>query len=79
MPPEAVSDWRLPEFLKVFCSVPSSIVLPLAPSESALKGSSGESSSMLREDSKSDGGEGNLAGGENNLWGIACSLSDVAE
>ena len=54
-------------------------MLPLAPSESALKGSSGESSSVLREDSNSDGGEGNMAGGENNLWGIPCSLSDVAE
>ena len=72
-------DWKLPEFLKVFCSVPSSIALPLSPLESALKGSSGESSWILGEDSDSDGGEGNIAGGEDNLWGIPCSLSDVAE
>ena len=77
-PTGIVFDWRLPEFLKVFCSVPSSIALPLAPSESASKGSSGKSSSTLGEDSDCDGEE-NMAGGENNLWGIPCSLSDVAE
>lgn len=78
MPPSI--DWRLPELIKVFCRVPSLSMLPPAPSDSALKGSSGESSWTLRGDSKSDGvGEGKMGGGEKNLWGMPSSPSDVAE
>ncbi len=57
-----------------------SSVLSPGPSELALKGSSDDSPSMLLEGSKSDGGEeGNVGGGEKNLCGMPCSLSDVAE
>ena len=78
-PTQPVFDCKLPEFLKVFCSVPSSTVLLPAPSESALKGSSGESSSTVGEDNKSDGGEENMGGGEKSVRGMPCSSSDVAE
>ena len=78
-PTVPVFDWRLPEFLKVFCSVPLSTMLLPASSESTLKGSSGESSSTLGENSRSVGEEGNVGEGENNLCGMQCSPSDVAE
>ena len=78
-PTGPVFDWRLPEFLKVFCSVPLSTMLLPASSESTLKGSSGESSSTLGENSRSAGEEGNVGEGENNLCGMQCWPSDVAE
>ena len=75
-----VTDWRLPELIKVFCRVPSSSTLPPVPSDPALKGSCGESSCMLLGDSKSGGGEeGKMGGGENNLVDRPSSPSDVAE
>ena len=64
----------------MFCRVPSSSVLPPAPSESALNGSSGESSSMACGDKSSGGGEvGGIGGGEKKVRGMACWPSDVAE
>ena len=78
-PTAPVMDWRWPEFFKVFCNVSSSTGLSTAPSGSALKGSWGESFSLLGEDSKFDGVDGSIGGGEKSLCWMPCSPSDVAE
>ena len=51
-----VSIEELFELLNVFCRVPLSSVLPAVPSDPALNGSSGDSSSELSVDGTLDGG-----------------------
>ena len=60
--------------------MPSSSVLPPAPSDSALNGSSGESSSTACGDKSSAAGEmGSIGGGEKKVRGMACSPAEWGE
>ena len=69
-----------PAFVKVLRRVPSSSVLDPAPSDSAPKGSSGDSSSELSGDAASGGGEvGRLREESYNPSGMPCWCSESAE